>query len=172
METLTEAKQYLKDNMAKGISCPLCMQYVKIYPRRLNAGMSKALILVYQLTTRLNPQNGWLHIQREFTKQFKLNATAMDYIQLSRWGLIESKPNLGDPTKKDSGLWRITQKGIDFIYRRIKLPKKATVLNNETMEFTGEEIDIGEALGKRFNYQELMKDYSSPMLPEQQSLII
>lgn|SRR3990167_3611991 len=158
--TINEAKKYLLENRRKGVGCPLCGRFVKIYPRSINAGMCKSLILLYQLKAKLNPENGWLHIQREFTKNFKLNATAMDYIQLERWGLIEEMTNQGDDKKKNVGYWRITKKGVEFIFKRICLPKKAFVLRGTTLTFGDEVIYINEVSGKNFNYWEMMKDYS------------
>jgi hypothetical protein len=158
--TIGEAKEHLVRHSKEGVGCPLCSRFVKIYPRTLNAGMCKSLILVYQLTKRLKPENGWLHIQREFTNNYKLNATAMDYIQLERWDLIEEMMELGDDKKKNVGYWRINKKGIDFIFKKISLPKKVYVLRNETLKFSENMVFITEVSGKGFNYWEMMKDCS------------
>ena len=173
LTTIEEAKTYIAANAPKkGCSCPACGQYVKHYKRRLNANAAKALILIYNISMSrpdlFSPEEenkyGFIHIQNEFSKQFKLRATGMDYIQLPRWGLIEKKPeDKVSATKKEdrykpkhSGFWRITPKGVNFALKRSTLPEYCIVFDNRTIGWGEKQINIEQALGKKFSYQEVI----------------
>ena len=49
MNTIAEAKQYLRKNFKEGTVCPCCDKYVKAYKRKLNSGIARALIIMYKL---------------------------------------------------------------------------------------------------------------------------
>lgn len=153
MNTIQEAKQFLRENMVKGTRCPVCGQIVKLYPYKLNSSSARCLIILYKLD-RANP-NEWVHIQREFANR-KLNANSMDYIFLKHWGLIEPKPGNDDPTKKANGYFRITEKGREFAEGKIELPSHVFVYLNKARRFSETKIDIKKALSIKFDYQELM----------------
>ena len=146
------AKTFLRSNYEKGCECPACGQLVKAYKRNLNANMAKALILIYRLQNKAG--GDYIHVQQEFSK-LGLVATGMDYIQLARWGFIVPKLNDDDPSKKDSGLWRITTRGIAFIIRETAEPKYCLTYNNVTQEWANERINIKQALGKKFDFREV-----------------
>jgi len=155
LQTIREAKVFLRENYGKGTNCPCCNQFVKLYKRSFNTGMAVSLIYIRNITNQRKTV-GWFNIQKEFAGRYKCNANQMDYIQLHRWGMIEPKPNSLDPTKKDSGLWRITAKGIKFVYGFHTVQQYASVYDNKTIEFTGKFINIEEALKNKFDYKELM----------------
>jgi hypothetical protein len=74
---------------------------------------------------------------------------------LHHWGLLETKKNT-DKKVRGSGLWRLTPLGRDFIYRHVTLPKYAFVFNNRLEKYSEEQVDVVQALGKKFSYEELM----------------
>jgi len=145
IETIKEAKQYLDDNHDKGIGCPCCNQFVKMYKRKLGSAQSRALIIVYN-----NPSE-WMHVS-DINKQINI---AGDFAKLQHWGLIVQKPNK-NIMKKSSGLWKLTKKGNDFIVGGITIPSHIHILNNEVMGFSDTHTSIIESLGKHFDYKELM----------------
>ena len=157
MQTLSEAKQYLKDNIQNGVSCPCCNRLVKLYSYNLNSGSTRSLIILYH--AHRDNDGDWVHIQRYFASK-KMNANGMNYILLKHWGLIESKPGNDDPKKRANGFWRITDKGISFVLGGLALPKYAYVYNNQAIKFSDELVTVREALGKKFDYQELI--YRTP----------
>lgn len=156
-ETLEEAKQYLRDNWKTGCACPACGQLVKLYPYSLNKNAARSLILIYKLAKA--SEDGWVHVQNEFSDRYNLKATAMSYIILKHWNLIVPMAGNDDPDKKSSGYWAITKKGIAFVEHRIKLQKTANVYNNGARSFEGKEISISEALTEKFSYSDLMGEY-------------
>lgn len=133
-----------------GASCPVCNRYGKVYKRRMNSTMARALIRLYRATIA-KPEQAWFHFT-EFTD------TRNEYEKLQFWKLIEHKPNDDDPEKKDSGYWRITQAGREFVQQRRTMPEYATVYDGEVEGYSEEPTTIMRALGKRFSYVELMGD--------------
>jgi hypothetical protein len=133
-----------------GTCCPVCRRYGKVYKRRINATMARALIRLYRATLA-QPLKPWFHFA-EFTD------TRNDYEKLIFWKMIEHKPNADDPTKKDSGYWRITQAGKDFVAQRRTMPEYAIVYDGEVLGFSEAPTTIMRALGEKFSYVDLMGD--------------
>jgi len=90
-------------------------------------------------------------------KEFKLPDTigAGDFTKLRYWDLIETRANDNSKTK-DSGFWRITEKGRDYVEDRIQVPKICMVFNRRARGFSTDLVGIRDALGKDFDYPELM----------------
>jgi hypothetical protein len=140
------AKEFLRANYEKGCRCPACDQHVKLYKRGLNAGMARALILISR-----GPKidaNGWVDIK-------SIDVRGGDYAKLRYWELIEQRPN-EDQKKKDSGIWRVTQKGLKFISDQIRVPSHAHVYNDRVRGWSDNDVNIRQVLGKAFDYSQLM----------------
>lgn len=144
LKTLAEAKQYLRKNFKAGASCPCCGKYVKAYKRKLNAGMARALIIIYKLTKNGNS----IHVQDRFTK-LGLRATTMDYAYLEKWNLIQSHVT--------NGYWSITQLGKEFVEDDIDLPDYCLVYNTKVYHWSDTLINIDTALTEEFDIDEIMK---------------
>lgn len=144
METIAESKTYLREHWEKGCKCPTCGQLVKLYKRKLNSGMAFFLINLYKAG------EGWHHARNLMHGSF-----SMDYAMLRRWGLITEQPNT-DETKRTSGFWRITDAGRQFVEETKTVPTRVHIYNDVIVGFSEEHTTIREALGKRFNYNELM----------------
>jgi hypothetical protein len=149
-ETMQEAKDYLRTNLQKGANCPCCGQYVKLYKRKLNSGMAYALVKIYRFQ-----YDNWFHINDLLEKKIALAQLEMPRLQY--WRLVERKDNEDDPTKKHSGVWRLTDRGIAFVEGMIYVKKHVYVFNSKCYGFSEEETTIQEALGDKFDYEELMK---------------
>lgn len=146
-ETLEEAKQILRDGWEKGVECPCCKQFVKLYKRKLNAGMARTMINMYKAS---NGMMEWLH-----HTQFRTESNDYSYLQV--WELIEEKEkDADDTTKKNSGYWRLTSKGLEFVQLEWTVRSHIKMYNQKFYGFAGKEVDIRECLGKKFNYEELM----------------
>lgn len=90
--TIEEAKQLLKDNWEKGIECPCCTQFVKLYKRPLYSAQAYSLI----------------------------------------------------------------RKGTDFVEASVTVKSHIRIYDGSFYGLIGKEISIKDALGKKFNYEELM----------------
>jgi len=81
--TLGEARDLLRTLVKKGHHCPLCTQYARVYRRPLNAGIARALILMY-----LRGGTDWIH---KPTVLNGIGAAARDESISRYWGLTEEE---------------------------------------------------------------------------------
>ena len=158
METIKEVKEFLRANYEKGCKCPACGQTTRLYKRKLNSGMALFLIGLYKLTKNAN--NGSytkvvFFSNKEVMSKMKINTASLDYSVLKHFDLIS--PRVSQGGKKDSGHWSITWKGIDVIERDIPLSKHVFLYNNKRQGFSDEKVTIKEALGSKFDFDELMR---------------
>ncbi len=143
--TVMEVREYLNRNVEKGTTCPCCDQTVKMYQNKLTGYMASILIKFYK-----EDWGKWINPIEQF------NTVNGDYAKLRHWGLIEKSKEKPSPDKKASGNWRITQAGIDFVKGRTTVSQKVKLYNNKCWGFTGDKVNIRQALGTKFNFQELM----------------
>lgn len=144
-ETLAEAQEYVRIKSQDGVHCPCCSQYVRVYSRSMYAEMARWLVLLVREHERTGD---WVHAA-------DTGARGGDYAKLKAWKLVEQDINV-DTNKAASGRWRPTREGIDFVHGRTKVRKKALFFDAKVMGFEGPEVSIIDALGKKFNYAELM----------------
>ncbi len=134
----------------EGCLCPLCTRLVTIYRRPLHAEMALFLIKLvkaYQKTPR------WYS-----TKELvpSITKASSDGVYLTHWGLIDKS----DDTNRGNapcGLYRPTTAGIEFTHMNLRVPSHMHLLNKERVGVSDKKIYITEALGKKFNYKDLME---------------
>lgn len=142
--TIKEAKNYLAENFKEGVACPCCGQFVKQYKRPIHSFMARMLIRLSRMS------DGYHHYEDIFR-----GVIGGDFSKLVYWDLIEEQKN-EDTNKRTSGVWRITPKGRAFANRQILIPKYIVLYDSKLQRFEGDNIDIVKAIGKKFNYEELM----------------
>ena len=135
----------------KGYYCSCCKSFVKRYTRTFNSNMALALIVLYQ--TR---EKGFIHL--ELTMMARGYKRSGDAAYLRHYRLIEPLKEDREDGSPKNGKYRITGAGIMFCEQKTKVQSKFLIFNNQCEGFTGDEITISEALGKRFNYSELMNE--------------
>ena len=136
-----------------GQTCPTCGQYAKEYRRKLYSTMALALIYLYKSQHMVND---WVHTSKITKRLANHNMTlGGDMAKLEHWNLIEQLPN-DDKRKRSSGYWRPTGLGISFANVTHNVMIHITLYNNELLGFEGKEISIEEALGDKFDYNQLM----------------
>lgn len=151
--TLGEVREYLHEHGKKGVDCPACDRLVKIYDRKINGGIVMNLFPMYRFNLE-NPQD-FLHVYSAIKADQGMN---MEYSKLAWWNLIEKmagKPE--DKAKKSSGMWRITPKGIAFLRGQITIPERVSIYDNRIVGYSENHVNVREALGNKFDYEELMK---------------
>jgi hypothetical protein len=156
--TLEEVRGYVLDHLRSGARCPCCGQTAKVYGRKYN--LSEAYSLIW-LVKESGPLMRWVNVPENAPKGL---IKSREFPKNRYWGLIEPKPNDDDPKKKDSGIWRPTDKGVNFAYNRIRLEQRVFLYDNHVVGFASETMSILDALGTRFDYEELMSDRSMPDL--------
>jgi hypothetical protein len=138
-----------------GVICPCCDQRAKVYRRKLNAEMARALIVLYR--HHLSTGEEWVHVPTV------LAAQGGDPIKMVAWGLIEALP---DATRWDGssrvGVYRVTPDGQAFVLGVKRVASHVLIYNQDIIGISEETTDIREALGVRFNYAELMQPAVAP----------
>lgn len=147
---LEEAKQLLRDNWQEGIECPCCRQYVKLYKRKLNSAMAYVLVMMDRAPT------GYFHVENWLKTQNTPASLRGDFPKLHYWGLIEAKEATREDGSPRVGYYRITEKGRKFVHGLIEVPARAQLFNQKFYGYDGDPISIKQALGDKFNYEELM----------------
>ena len=151
MQTLEEAKQHVLAQRDQGVTCPCCDQYCKVYRRTIYAGMARFLIWLVKAFERRDRMQAYIDILQGPPQR------GGDFAKLAYWELIEPME-----TKKGkvTRYWRPTDKGRAFAYDKATVPKHAMVFNGEVVGFSEKRFGIRDALGKNFNYEELMQGES------------
>lgn len=147
-----ELREHVRGNRNKGIKCPTCDQFVKVYRRKVNSSMAYGLIEVYHYF-RSPGHEEWLHVP-DYKDLAKLGG---DFAKLGIWGLVEPMPGERDDGCKHTGYYRITDRGVAFVEGRLRIPKYAFTFNQTVLSMTeDQDADIHDALADEFSYRELM----------------
>lgn len=150
MKTIQEAKKYLRDNFEEGVDCPCCGQLVKRWREPLHS--SQALWLIY-LVRKYEQTRDYVHVKNINPEKMR----GGDYAKLVYWDLIEPMPKQDDPSKRASGYWKPTEQGILFAKGLLRVKKYTLTYDKKLLGFEGDEISIQDALGKKFDFEELWK---------------
>lgn len=149
--TLAQAKAAHTAGLHDGIECALCGRFDKIYKRKLNSGMTRILIILYK-EDKKKPL-GWVHVLDRIYDEIRNG----DYGKLVDWGLAAKREGAKDDENPDNGYYRITAKGQMFCQGKIKVPKYLYFYHDRLWPVEdNEETTIQEALGAKFNWNELM----------------
>ena len=154
-EKMTQVKRAKSGRInSEGFRCPACTQWVKLSVRTLDAGIARALMLMY----RAGPD--------EFHHLPTLSGDSSGHpAKAFHFGLIEPREGV---RKKDSnprtGEWRLTELGKRFVRSEVLVRRWVVLYNTENHGLDGPLISIQEAIGHEFNYAEFMgwKDETVP----------
>lgn len=78
------------------------------------------------------------------------------------WGLMEHQPGDRDDGSWRNGHWRLTDSGREFVVGNLSVPKYVRLYNGKRLGLVGPSWSIRDALGKKFNYNELMNGITLP----------
>ncbi len=142
--TLAEARDMLRDLVREGHKCPLCTQMAKVYRRKINSTMARTLIKLYRAGGTTN-----------FVHAASLPGDTHEASQLVWWGLVEEE-RVVRPDGGKAGRWRVTAEGERWVRAAGSVQCYALIYDGRVLGHEGHPYTIGEALGKKFNYFELM----------------
>jgi hypothetical protein len=126
-DRLSVAQTWVEDNRDDGVHCPCCGQFAKTYRRKFNSGLAYAMVQI----ARAYPV-GVAFLTKDVTQ-------VHDPGMARHWGLLKRVP--------DTRAWKLTQTGMEF----------AVIYDNQLLELDDSEwVDIRQALGDKFDYEELM----------------
>jgi len=144
-ELRAEVEEWLKPG-AGGHRCRVCRQRVQLYQRKLNSGMARSLVKAF-VYDRDVAHGEYFHFREAKLQQNQ------EYAKLEYWGLLERQFR---GTTEVRGQWRITQRGRQFVRRRIEVPRWAWCYNNHCYGLSDEMTTLRQALGDRFDLEELL----------------
>lgn len=144
--TLEDAKNWLRQRVDEGERCPCCNQFAKVYRRSIHATMARTLVIAYR-----EHELDWFHL----STLTKSSGRGGEESKLRYWGLLEEELERR-PDGGRSGWWRITPTGAAFVQGSIEIPKYARIYDGRCLGLDGDKVSIRDALGKKFNYDELM----------------
>lgn len=136
-----------EDDLRDGCYCPTCERWAKMYKRPLNSTQARGLIWLY----KMGGDKHWVNITcgpQWLVKSNQLSTT-------KHWDLVRQKPNT-DPTKKTSGIWRLTDTGTAFVEGRRLLRKYRYLFNDVCFGSDTPMVSVRQTLGVHFNYSEMM----------------
>lgn len=153
--SLKDARDWLRQRVDDGETCPCCKQFAKVYPRMIYGKMAAALIRLHAVS---RPDFSFVHVSKIDVPTIRSVVFSGDFAKLALWELIEPMPkDEKDKTKRANGSWRITQRGIDFVNGKITVPKYVKIYDGRRIGFDDSEmVSIQNCLGEKFDYAELM----------------
>lgn len=145
---LGDAREWLRQRVDNGVHCPCCTQFAKVYRRKVTSWMARSLIGVYRASGQ-----DWCHVATDV--RWVMGQGGM-WATLRFWNLIEEERALRSDGGR-AGWWRVTPVGVAFLHGRITIPKYARLYDGRLLGLDGDQrISIHDALGSKFNYEELM----------------
>lgn len=152
---LSEYKINLKVQAQVGTHCKACGQWCKVYRNKFNSSMARTLIWLYPHFKK-HPLK-WLHVGKYLIDNYQRLPGV--HGKLCVFEMMEKNKDAEPLTgAKSAGLYRMTGKGILFVENRITVPGYWTQYNGDVIGFDGDDIGIRDALGKHFDYAELMRE--------------
>lgn len=141
--TLAQAKEWLLERIESGAECPCCTQFAKVYKRKIHRAMARDLILMWRYAGR-----NW----------FRLPDVAPngDNAKFQHWGLIEPGSGVREDGSDRTGWWRFTDAGEYWVLGWTTVPKFARLYDGRSLGLIGDRVSIRDALGDKFDYDELM----------------
>lgn len=132
-------------------TCPHCFAKHTVYTRKINVGQCWVLIALVR-----HNKTGWTHIEKFLSDIDAPRSFRADFHKLTHYKLLEKKNEKREDGNPDSGMYRITDKGVRFVNGEIEVPDAVILLDNEVKGFSDKYISIKEGLRNKFNYNELM----------------
>lgn len=144
--TVSQLRQMSAEGSKK---CKCCGGNIRVYRRVLNSGMAR--VLCWLVANRMGE---WTHIAKipaEIDRGHEVG-------RLAYWNLVERQENT-DTSKRSSGVWRVTNKGISFVLHGTEIPSHAfcSVPGHVILGFEDNLVTIHDVLKERFDYNELMQ---------------
>jgi hypothetical protein len=157
--TIRDAREILRSLVTgKGHQCPCCKQFAKVYRRKIPNATARVMIALY----RQNEGRDYVFLPAMFDKMggsiLKGTPHQGGYGTLGQfWGLMERQPGERDDGSDRVGWWRLTDLGRAFVLARARVQSHATLYAGRCLGLDGSLVTIQEALGKKFNYRDLME---------------
>jgi hypothetical protein len=142
-----------------GIICPCCDGKAKVYPRPFNSAMAKHLVYLWRWD--LDGPGRYHHVKNRLVELSKKWFNA-EFARMEDYWLIEAAHDVRPDGNPDTGHYRITEHGKDFVEGRVTIKSHARCYKSKVLEFTGKDITIHDALGLHFDYEKVVRAPGRP----------
>jgi hypothetical protein len=129
--------------------CPCCDRWGKTYRRGINRTMAGSMVW---LAEHAPPGSDWVKPSK-VGPRFMIGSN--QFTTMKWWGACERCPADEDEDVKHSGLWRMTELGMDWVANRVTLPKFVWTYNDEVKRFDEPMVRISDII-EDFSYGEIM----------------
>lgn len=144
IQTLAEAKDWLRAQLPKGAACPCCGQHAQVYRRSMYDTLTRALIRCYA--------QGGTGTFVHSNKIGKLRGGEMG--KLAYFDLVEEE-RARRPDGGRTGYWRVTDRGEAWLLGRTTIYKTAWVYDGRVQYFDGPQVSVADTLKHVFDLREL-----------------
>jgi hypothetical protein len=164
-DEIRRVQRFFAQSLDGGTDCPCCTRHARRQHRALGCGPARWLIEIVFLSDKGQP----IHTGTVLKALKGNNISGSDATSvLPLYGLIEpaEDPQVADnpppPSSRayakgrTSGFWAPTELGRSFALDRVKVPERVVTCLGVPESFEGDLVSIKDALGKKFNYDEIM----------------
>lgn len=144
-----DISEEIKNGCDRGIHCPHCGQWAKKYRKALGSPIARFLLRLYHAQ---QVHERWYTTRDLYPRD---NKASTEGVLSKHWGLIEvleTQNSGGAP----AGAYRLTDKGRQFALGNLWVPSHVYLYNGELLGLDGEQRNIHTALGKKWNYEDLL----------------
>lgn len=136
----------------KSMGCPCCGKRVISQVHTITSGLTKYLERIYEEGGYNN--RDYVHVTSTiFDKDL---VRIRRYSFLKHWGLLIALPGKGEKSKT-SGMWKVTEKGEQFLRNKISIPKMILLYNKKLIRIGDEMVSRSDLRGKPFDFWEMME---------------
>ena len=162
--TLGEVRAWLRARVLgdrKPETCPACQQRVEVYSRAIHSAMARFLLALYRAPSELVTADRWVHgpTLARARPAWRISEGG-DNAKLRYWGLVELATGRRPDGSPRTGYMRITAAGQEFARDELRVPRKALIYDEKFLRWDDatDLIGIRDALGVKFDYDQLMRD--------------
>jgi hypothetical protein len=138
-----------------GAQCPCCRKLSKYREYKIDSKLARLLIVLYRNYTPGTSIK--VPDTLDYLKKADL-VKGREWNKLAYWGLLNTIEYGGSPTSKPTDYCDLTQRGQDFVYRNLTVPKKLWIEDHAVLGVDSAVVDIKQALGKNHDYDKLMSE--------------
>lgn len=154
--TLKEVKNYLREHYHKGVECPACSGFVRLYKRSFNASMAYALLLMYR--HRIVQSMDFVHVENLLKRVAVSKNLRGDFHKAVHWSLLEAKKETHTNGSKRNGYYRLSPDGIKFVEGELSIPSHILIYNGKVQGFSAKKVFFKDVMKTKFDFVELMKE--------------
>ena len=155
--TLGMVKDFLKQNVKDGCTCPACTLNVELTPIVLTYSLIKPMAILYELSEL---RTGMYIHKDKIYKIYGKQANTLG--KLTHWGFIvkgESTPT--DDGNPNDGRYTITNLGVDFLMGKSMVNKTKFTFNKKEYappdDFIMEKVGYNDVMNEYFNFNKHVK---------------